>query len=71
MTTKVTVDAHAGWPVEVTTVDRVQIVGEESERVTESKTTVPPHTTQDFYVHSHRELHVKEMPNTPAEQTAT
>lgn len=65
MTTKVTVDAHAGWPVEVTTVDRVQIVGEESERVTESKTTVPPHTTQDFYVHSHRELHVKEMPNTP------
>lgn len=68
MTTKVTVDAHAGWPVEVTTVDRVQIVGEESERVTESKSIVPPHTTQDFYVHSTRELHIKELPNPPATQ---
>lgn len=62
MTTKVTVDAHAGWPVEVTTVDRVRVLGEDADRVTESKTVVAPHTTQDFYVHSHRELHVKELP---------
>lgn len=68
MTTKVTVDAHAGWPVEVTTVDRVKIVGEESDRVQEEKTTVPPHTTRDFYVHSTRELHIKELPNQPVTQ---
>ena len=70
MTTKVTVDAHAGWPVEVTTVDRVQVEGEESERVTESKATVSPRTVQDFYVHSHRELRIKELPNTPVEAPA-
>lgn len=63
MTTKVTVDAHAGWPVEVTTVDLPA--------GTERKTTVSPNTVQDFYVHSHRELHIKEMPNTPAEQPTT
>lgn len=61
MTTKVTVDAHAGWPVEVTTVD----LNTDGSKL-ESKSTVPPNTTQDFYVHSHRELHIKEMPNTPA-----
>lgn len=64
MTTKVTVDAHAGWPVEVTTVDRFMVDG--AEKVTEAKTTVPPHTTQDFYLTSNRELHLKEMP--PAAQ---
>ena len=60
MTTKVTVDAHAGWPVEVTTSDKgVDGVMSES-----GKTVVPPNTKQDFYVHSHRELHIKELPNT-------
>lgn len=63
MTTKVTVDAHAGWPVEVTTIDTQQVEGEAEPRVTSNTTTVSPHTTQDFYVHSHRELHIKEMPN--------
>ena len=63
MTTKVTVDAHAGWPVRVTTVD----LNEDGTRRAVSSATVPPHTTQDFYVHSHRELEIKEMPNTPAE----
>lgn len=70
MTTKVTVDAHAGWPVEVTTVDRVQIEGETAERVTESTTVVPPRAVQYFYVHSHRELRIKELPAPPlAEQS--
>ncbi|MBN9463450.1 MAG: hypothetical protein J0H00_19745 [Burkholderiales bacterium] len=59
MTTKVTVDAHAGWPVEVIAVD----LDNDGRVVGESQTTVAPHTTQDFYVHSHRELRVKEMPN--------
>ncbi len=56
MTTKVTVDAHAGWPVEVTIVDRF------NSEVQESKTTVAPRTTQDFYITQTRELHIKEMP---------
>lgn len=59
MTTKVTVDAHAGWPVKVTSVQ----LDSEGNPVSESETTVPPLTTQDFYVHSHLELHIKEMPN--------
>ena len=62
MTTRVTVDAHAGWPVEVTTIDRVRMLGEDADRVTESKTRVDPYTTRDFYVYQGRELHVKELP---------
>lgn len=61
MTTKVTVDAHAGWPVKVTTVD----LDSQGNATTTGETTVPPNTVQDFYVHSHRELHIKEMPTTP------
>lgn len=40
MTTKVTVDAHAGWPVKVIFLDQV------SEK--ETMTIVKPYTTQDF-----------------------
>lgn len=61
MTTKVTVDAHAGWPVKVTTVD-LDSQGNPAPNG-ESETTVAPNTTQDFYVHSSRELRVKEMPS--------
>ena len=60
MTTKVTVDAHAGWPVKVTTISLDQ---DGNPTGTESSTTVPPNTKQDFYVHSHAEIHVKEMPH--------
>lgn len=56
MTTKVTVDAHAGWPVEVTTVDHG------TAGTTENKTTVAPNTVQEFYITDTRELHVKELP---------
>ena len=59
MTTKVTVDAHAGWPVKVTSVQ----LDSEGKPSGESETTVAPNATQDFYVHSHLELHIKEMPN--------
>lgn len=58
MTTKVTVDAHAGWPVDVT---KVQLNSDGSV-ASETTETVPPNTVVDFYVHSHMELHVKEMP---------
>jgi len=58
MTTKVTVDAHAGWLVEVT---RVQLDAE-GKPAGESVDVVPPNTTRDFYVHSHLELRVKELP---------
>jgi hypothetical protein len=68
MTTKVTVDAHGGWPVEVTTIDLGGPDGKESSRFT---TTVSPQSKQDFYVHSYRELHLKERPLTPAEQPTT
>ena len=59
MTTKVTVDAHAGWPVEVTQV-QLAAAGNKTVEVTR---VVAPNTKEDFYVHSHLELHVKELPN--------
>lgn len=60
MTTKVTVDAHAGWPVQVIS----QQLGQDGKPAGEPRETiVPPHTTQDFYVHGHMEItSVKEMP---------
>ena len=42
----------------VTKID-LQPDGSKVENATE---TVPPNEKRDFYVHSHRELHVKEMP---------
>ena len=47
MTTKVTIDAHAGWPVEVKS-----IRGEPSQPKTFDTTIVAPNTKQDFYIHS-------------------
>jgi len=47
MTTKVTVDTHAGWPVSVTC-----IVGEPHLSTRIETEVVPPHTTKDFYIHS-------------------
>lgn len=52
MTTKITVDAHAGWPVKVTPIDN-GINGRE--------TIVPPHTKADFFVWDTRQLIVEEM----------
>ena len=59
MTTTVTVDAHAGWPVKVMQVQ----LDADGNATSQSETIVPPNTKQDFYVHSHLELHVKEMPS--------
>jgi hypothetical protein len=57
MTTTVKVDAHAGWPVEVTEVD----VGTGAEHKNLPK-VVEPHTEGTFYVHSTRYLIVRELP---------
>ena len=49
MTTKVTVDAHAGWPVKVTSTD------------TGRSRVVAPETVENFYVHSGCDLIVHEV----------
>jgi hypothetical protein len=63
MTTKVTVDAHAGWPVQVT---QISLDTEGNPAGHETKTTVPPNTVQDFYIHSTMKIECKEMPFEPA-----
>ena len=47
MTTRITVDTHAGWPVLV-----VQLVGEPNREKTVQTTIVPPQEVRDFYIHS-------------------
>jgi len=47
MTTKVTVDAHAGWPVLVTIKQ-----GEPNSEKSIRTETVEPKTVRDFYIHS-------------------
>ncbi len=50
MTTKVTVDAHAGWDVEVVVEDIVP------EGTRQETIVVEKHTVRDFYLTSHRKL---------------
>lgn len=64
MTTKVTVDAHAGWPVLVTLKH-----GEPTAAKSVSTERVEPLTTRDFYIHSGLQIiGVEEMP-LPATKT--
>jgi len=56
MTTKVTVDAHAGWPVKVEAIDTFDGVAKQSELA-----IVPAFEKCDFYVHSTRQLLITEM----------
>ncbi|SNT19226.1 hypothetical protein [Sphingopyxis indica] len=57
MTTKVTVDAHAGWPVEVTLRE-----GEPDYQKSAHIVVVEPGGKTDFYIHSGLEiLGVREM----------
>lgn len=63
MTTRVTVDAHAGWPVEVTVEH-----GEPQQEKTIVVGTVAPFTAQDFYIHSGmRILGIRELPQEKAQ----
>lgn len=57
MTTKVTVDAHAGWPVEVVIVDDYS-----DREITENTETVAPNTARDFYATQNRSFRIREMP---------
>ena len=58
MTTKVTVDAHAGWPVQV-----VSIRGEPNYQKEVRSEVVQPNTAKDFYIHSgFRIISIEELP---------
>ena len=57
MTTKVTVDAHAGWPVKVEAIDTFP----DAEPTRRHIATVPANAVQDFYVHSTRQLIITEL----------
>ena len=57
MTTKVTVDAHAGWPVKVEAIDTYN-----GESKTSELGIVPPYENRDFYVTNTRQIVVTEMP---------
>jgi len=58
MTTRITVDAHAGWPVLV-----VKLVGEPNATKTVQQEIVEPNTTRDFYIHSGmRIMSIEELP---------
>lgn len=61
MTTKVTVDAHAGWPVMVT-IKR----GEPGAVKAVSTETVEPNTVRDFYIHSGMQIIGVEEQHTPS-----
>ena len=58
MTTRITVDAHAGWPVQV-----VGIYGEPNYPKEIRTEVVEPNTKKDFYIHSgFRIISVEELP---------
>lgn len=56
MTTTITVDAHAGWPVDVTSID--------TQNGSDSRSTerVPAYEKRNVYVYSGRELLIREVP---------
>lgn len=47
MTTRVTIDAHAGWPISV-----ILVHGETSQPKTIEHQIVEPGTKKDYYLHS-------------------
>lgn len=57
MTTKITVDAHAGWPVEVTATEVVA----DGTRTLEWVQIVPAGTIRDFHIYDVRELTFREV----------
>jgi hypothetical protein len=57
MTTKVTIDAHAGWPVKVEAID--QYPG--TEPATSELGIVRPGEVREFNVHSSRKIVVTEL----------
>ena len=57
MTTKVSVDAHAGWPIVIEAIDTVDGVSTQI-----LLDTVPPGGTADYHVTATRKLIVTELP---------
>lgn len=58
MTTAITIDAHAGWDVEVV----IQDLDSDGNLITEQIKVVPKHTKETVYIHSHRQIgSVKEL----------
>lgn len=58
MTTRVTVDAHAGWPILV-----VMVAGEPTATKTIRQEVVPANEKKDFYIHSGlRIINIEELP---------
>jgi hypothetical protein len=68
MTTKITVDAHAGWPVGVTLIDRYTDGDGKKHVFSTEAGPVAPRTTQDFHVTGSRDLVVREMMRSDAPQ---
>ncbi len=66
MTTRIYVDAHAGWPVKVTALDK-QPDGSVKEF---DLGTVPPNKNQDFHVWDTRSLRIEELSRPPANESA-
>ena len=61
MTTAVTVDAHAGWPVDVAQI-MTDVDGNE---VARNIITVPANTVMTFYCHSSMKLEIEEGKREP------
>lgn len=65
MTTKVTVDAHAGWPVEVVFEDIFYAEGKPTGETKPTTEIVEANSIRDFYIHSARHIvSIKEMERT-------
>ena len=62
MTTKVTVDAHAGWPVQVVAEDR----GLDGNLSYMTFPIIPPNEVRDFYTYDSRRLIITELRKDPA-----
>ncbi len=61
MTTKITVDAHAGWDVRVLKIDYDPDNAGGSEDVVVDSVLVEAGTKEDFYIHQGRKLTVIEV----------
>lgn len=58
MTTKVTIDAHAGWPVLVIQ----EQIDAEGQPTAVYETTVDPGTVREFFICQHLRLRIQELP---------
>lgn len=56
MTSKVVVDAHAGWPIEVVFEERFHVEGDEYEWKQSGATIVPANTETLFYIHDGKRI---------------